>query len=70
MLEDTKVVNQNVEMIGVTAFARAIGKSEDTVRELERKKVIEAQRDSANRRQFGHSQIAIARAYYAKRDAA
>jgi hypothetical protein len=53
-------------MIGVTAFAREIKRSEGTVRDLERKKIIKAQRDSANRRQFDRRQIAIALAYYAR----
>jgi DNA-binding transcriptional MerR regulator len=56
--------------LGVTALARIIGRSEDTVRDLERRGIIEAVRDSANRRQFAPDQAARALAHYQKAAAA
>ncbi len=61
----SKQDSDSVMMIGVTAFAREIKRSEGTVRELERRKIIKARRDSANRRQFDRGQIAVALAHYA-----
>ena len=58
------------QLIGVTKFARLLGKSEDTVRELERRGIIAAVRDSANRRQFNASQVTRALAHYGKAAAA
>ena len=53
----------------VGGMARAIGKGEDTVRDLERRGIIKSIRDSSNRRLFDPEQVAVARAYYAKRAA-
>ena len=58
------MTNQRCDLIGVATFARIIGKSEDTIRELERRGIITAVRDSANRRQFNAAQIARALEHY------
>jgi tellurite resistance protein len=62
--------NQSVVLTGVGALARIIGKNEDTVRDLERRGVISAVRDSANRRQFTPDQVQAALAYYQAKSAA
>jgi DNA-binding transcriptional MerR regulator len=54
-------------LLSVSAMARLVGKSEETIRDLDRRGVIKAQRDSANRRQFSPEQVEAARAYYASR---
>jgi DNA-binding transcriptional MerR regulator len=64
------VENTFIPTLGVTALARIIGRSEDTVRDLERRGVIEAVRDSANRRQFTAEQAERALAHYRKAAAA
>jgi DNA-binding transcriptional MerR regulator len=53
----------------VGAMARALGKSEDTIRDLERRGVIRARRDSAGRRIFRPDQLNRAREHYNKRRA-
>ena len=58
--------SQNVELTGVGALARLIGKSEDTVRDLERRGVIVALRDSAGRRQFTADQVRRALDHYGR----
>lgn len=58
------------QMIGITMLARIVGKSEDTIRYLERRGIICAVRDSANRRHFDVDQVQRLRDYYAKRTAA
>ena len=54
------------QLIGVTKLARIVGKSEDTIRDLERRGIIHAVRDSANRRQFNADQILRALTHYGK----
>jgi DNA-binding transcriptional MerR regulator len=54
------------ELFGVTKIARIVGKSEDTIRDLERRGIITAVRDSANRRQFNADQVSVILAHYAK----
>jgi DNA-binding transcriptional MerR regulator len=51
----------------VGAMAQALGKSVDTIRDLERRGIITSRRDSANRRIFGRDQLKRAKAHYAKR---
>ena len=61
------VVDQTTEnqaTLGVGAMARALGKSEETVRELEKRGVITAVRDSTNRRLFTAEQLRLAREHY------
>ena len=58
------------QLIGVTMFARLLGRSEDTIRDLERRGIIAAVRDSANRRQFTADQIQRAMRHYRKEIAA
>jgi DNA-binding transcriptional MerR regulator len=53
-------------LIGVTSLARIVGVSEDTIRDLDRRGIIRAVRDSANRRQFSLDQVPLALAHYAK----
>ena len=57
-------------LIGVTKLARIARKSEDTIRDLERRGIIEAVRDSANRRQFNSDQVRRVLAHYAKAETA
>lgn len=45
-------------------MARAIQRSEDTVRELERRGIIRSCRDSSNRRIFDPDQVQAALDYY------
>lgn len=47
-------------LYGVGDLARAAKVSEDTIRDWERKRIIKADRDSANRRQFNEEQKQIA----------
>jgi DNA-binding transcriptional MerR regulator len=49
---------------GVGAMARLFDKGEDTIRELERRGVITAIRDSANRRLFNEDQVRRLREHY------
>jgi DNA-binding transcriptional MerR regulator len=58
--------DQSGHLIGVSTLARLIGKSEDTIRYLERRGIIHAVRDSANRRQFNEDQVTRALAHYGK----
>ena len=48
---------------GISAAARQVPCAEDTLRSLERRKVIQPFRDSAGRRLFTEHDIAVARAY-------
>ena len=52
--------------IGVSMLARIVSRSEDTIRDLERRGVITATRDSANRRQFGADQVLRIQEHYRK----
>lgn len=60
---------EQVKDLLVGAMARGLGKSEDTVRDLERQGVIQSRRDSANRRIFSPEQLERAKAHYANKRA-
>jgi DNA-binding transcriptional MerR regulator len=57
------------EYVGVSEFARLINKGECTVRALEQRGIIHAERDSAGRRQFSLDQVDVARGHYAEKQA-
>jgi DNA-binding transcriptional MerR regulator len=58
---------EQVQDLLVGAMARLLGKSEDTVRDLERRGIIQSRRDSANRRIFSPEQAERARQHYANK---
>jgi DNA-binding transcriptional MerR regulator len=56
---------EQVQHLTAGGMAQALGKSVDTVRELERRGIIQSRRDSTNRRIFNLEQLARAQAHYA-----
>jgi DNA-binding transcriptional MerR regulator len=56
--------NNDHALLGVGAMARSLGKGEETIRDLEKRGVITAIRDSANRRLFTQDQLRRAREHY------
>jgi DNA-binding transcriptional MerR regulator len=58
---------EQVQDLTAGGMAKELDKSVDTVRELERRGIIQSRRDSSNRRLFGRDQLERARAHYAKR---
>jgi DNA-binding transcriptional MerR regulator len=58
-----------VQDLTAGGMAKAINRSIDTVRELERRGIIQSRRDSANRRIFSLEQLARAQAHYARKSA-
>ncbi len=60
---------EQVQDLTVGGVAKALDKSVDTVRELERRGIIQSRRDSANRRIFSLEQLARAQAHYARKSA-
>ena len=58
---------EQTEDLTVGAMAKGLDKCVDTVRELDRRGVIQSRRDSTNRRIYGRDQLDRALAHYAKR---
>lgn len=60
-------MDQQVTDLLIGTVARELNRSVDTVRELERRGIIQSRRDSANRRIFSPEQLERAKAHYARR---
>jgi DNA-binding transcriptional MerR regulator len=58
---------EQVQDLTAGGMAKELDKSVDTIRELERRGIIQSRRDSSNRRLFSREELERAKAHYAKR---
>jgi DNA-binding transcriptional MerR regulator len=57
-----------VRRYGISAFARLCGRSEATIRNLDQRGIIKADRDTGNRRVFSDRDLELVREYYEHRN--